>query len=179
MDLQNNKGTIDIIKDADGKSLVIINDIRFKGRRGIKWKEVENYLKEYVGNCYEILETSEEVYIGGDFPGEFAHSEDTKKLRGMNAKAKANVTQAIGELIQIASNERYSEDYSKKHGKQAEKGWYRYDARFALPVYGKSGTLERYNIFSVRLLVRHAQDGFLYLYDMLRIKKEASKPPRT
>lgn len=35
MDLKNHKGTINIIKDEDGKNLVIVNDIRFKGRRGI------------------------------------------------------------------------------------------------------------------------------------------------
>lgn len=45
MDLQNNKGTIDIIKDADGKSLVIINDIRFKGDVGLKTKNVNTFLK--------------------------------------------------------------------------------------------------------------------------------------
>ena len=54
--------------------------------------------------------------------------------------------------------------------------WYRYDTRFAVPVYGNSGELERYNIYAVRMLVRHAQDGKLYLYDMLRIKKETSNP---
>ncbi len=59
MDVQN--GKIDIVKDEAGKSLVIINDIRFKGRRGIEWKEVESYLKEYIGKYYEILETSEKV----------------------------------------------------------------------------------------------------------------------
>ncbi len=41
MDLKNKKGNINIIKDADGKWLVIVNDIRFKGRRGIDWYEVE------------------------------------------------------------------------------------------------------------------------------------------
>lgn len=40
--------------ETNGKSLVIVNDIRFKGRQGIDWKEVERYLKEYIGKCYEI-----------------------------------------------------------------------------------------------------------------------------
>lgn len=177
MDLQNNKGTIDIIKDADGKSLVIINDIRFKGRRGIKWKEVETYLKEYVGSCYEILETSEKVYIGNDFPDEFCHSKDTKALKGTNAKAKANAVQALGELIQNATNKVYTQDFNEKHGKKARLGWYRYDARFALPVYGVNDVLERYNIFTVRLLVRHAKNGQLFLYDILRTTKKGTSKP--
>jgi len=176
MNLEKRKGKIDIIKDADGKSLVIINDIRFKGRRGINWKDVEEYLKEYVGKCYEILETSEKIYIGNDFPGEYAFSKDAKVLKGLNAKAKANATQAIGELIQTASNKKITDDYNKKHRNKAKYGWYRYDTRFALPVYDENNVLLRYNIFSVRLLVRHAKDGRLYLYDILRTKKETSKP---
>lgn len=64
MKLDNKNGNIEIIKDADGRSLVIVNDIRFRGRQRIDWKDVELYLKEYIGNCYEILETSEKVYVG-------------------------------------------------------------------------------------------------------------------
>lgn len=176
MILENNNGNIDIIKDAEGKSLVLVNDIRFKGRQNIKWKEVELYLKEYIGKCYEIIETAEEIYIGGDFPNEFSHSKDTKSLKGANAKAKANVTQAIGELIQIASNKAFAEDFDRKHKNKAKYGWYRYDSRFALPVYTKDGSLERYNVFAVRLLIRHDMDGKMYLYDVLRTKKETGKP---
>lgn len=178
MDLENKNGNIEIIRDADGKNLVLVNDIRFKGRQKINWKEVERYLKEYIEKCYEIVETSEKVYIGSDFPSEFAHSKDTKSLKGANAKAKANATQAIGEIIKIASKKAYAEDYNKKHKNKAKYGWYRYDSRFALPVYTEMGDLVRYNIFSVRLLVRHDKDGKMYLYDILRTKKETGKPPR-
>ena len=72
-------------------SIVLINDVRFKSRRSINWELVESYLKEYIGNCYEILETSEKVYIGSDFPDEFCHSSDKIKLKGANEKAKANI----------------------------------------------------------------------------------------
>ena len=54
------------------------------------WKDVEAYLKQYVGECYDVLETADEIYIGNDFPSEVKGSEDTIKLRGTNAKAKAN-----------------------------------------------------------------------------------------
>lgn len=46
---------VDIIKDADGKSIVVINDLRFKGRRSVNWNVVEECLKEYIGQCAEIL----------------------------------------------------------------------------------------------------------------------------
>ena len=133
MDLKNKKGNINIIKDADGKWLVIVNDIRFKGRRGIDWYEVEAY-------------------------------------------SKANIAQAVGDLIKIATNKRISPDYDNKHKSKARNGWYRYDVRFALPVYGVRDELERYNIFTARLVVRHDRDGKLYLYDILRTKKETSRP---
>ena len=38
------------------------------------------------------------------------------------------------------------------------------------------GIVIRYNIFSARMLVRHDADGKMYLYDILRTKKEASNP---
>lgn len=63
----------------------------------------QRYLKEYIGEYFEISETSEKIYIGSDFPDEFSHSNDTKGLKDANMKAKANITPAIGELIQIAS----------------------------------------------------------------------------
>lgn len=78
---------VDIIKDTDGRSIVIINDLRFKGRRNVNWNTVEECLKEYIGQNAEIIETSDVVYIGADFPDEFAHSKDTKELRGANMYA--------------------------------------------------------------------------------------------
>ena len=72
---------VDIIKDADGKNVVVINDLRFKGRRSVDWNVVEDCLKEYIGECAEITETLDVVYIGADFPDEFAHPKDTKELR--------------------------------------------------------------------------------------------------
>lgn len=82
----------------------------------------------------------------------------------------------MSEIIQIATNKLHTPNYEKKHEEDAKLGWYRYDSKFALPVLGKNGSVERYNVFSVRMLVRHAKDGNKYLYDFLRIKKETSKP---
>lgn len=60
--IENRK--INIILDADGNRLVLINDIVFKGKRNINWDEVKTYLEQYVGDYYEIEESSEKVYIG-------------------------------------------------------------------------------------------------------------------
>ena len=60
----------------------------------------------------------------------------------------------------------------EKHNKDAKFGWYRYESRFALPVFDESGEVERYNVFQVILVVRHAEDGKLYLYDIMNIKKK-------
>ena len=86
--------SVSIITDLDGSKIALINDIRFKSRKGIDWNEVEQYLKEYIGEYFEISETSEKIYIGSDFPDEFSHSNDTKGLKGANMKAKANITPA-------------------------------------------------------------------------------------
>lgn len=167
---------VSIVMDLDGSGIVLINDVRFKSRRRIDWNEVERYLKEYVGEQFEIALTSEKIYIGTDFPDEFSHSNDTKGLKGANMKAKANMVPAIGELIQIAMDKEEYPDYNEKHGSKAKFGWYRYNTRFGLPVYDESGNLERYNIFITRMLVRCDEDGKLYLYDLVRTKKETSKP---
>lgn len=168
---------VDIIVDAEGRKIVFIHDIRFKGKKREEWDEVEKYLIEYVGKYYEIEESAEVVYIDSDFPDEFASSQSRLALKGAVAKAKANVSQGIPELIQIATNSSYSENTKQKHKKDAKFGWYRYDVRFAIPVYDdKSGELIYYNVFSSRMLVRHAEDGKKYLYDFLAIKKETSSP---
>ena len=47
---------VNIITDADGKKLVLINDIRFKAKVRDDWTAVEEYLKAYIGDFYEIEE---------------------------------------------------------------------------------------------------------------------------
>lgn len=166
---------IDIIRDAEGNQIVLINDILFKGKRTITWSDVREYLKHYVGDIYSIVETGEAIYIGTDLPEEFTGSVYTKKLKGAVAKAKANAAQGIPELIEIATGGEYEDNRKDKHSRDGGKGWYRYDIRFALPVYDESGEIERYNVFKGRLLIRHASSGKKYLYDITEIKKETSK----
>lgn len=166
---------INIITDADGKKIVLINDIVFKGKRHIDWEEVKLYIKGYVGDYYQIEENADIVYIGNKLPEEYTQSESRKALKGANAKAKANAATVIPELIQIATSPNYQENNKEKHKKDAKNGWYRYDVRFALPVY-EDNFLVSYNVFGARLLINHAENGKKYLYDILAIKKETSKP---
>lgn len=167
---------VNIIEDLDGKKLVVIHDIRFKGKRSIDWDDVKEYLKMYVGETYEIAATEDVVYIGNEFPDEYTGSKYTYSLRGANAKAKANASQGIPELLEIAVGKHFRENKGDKHRQNAAHGWYRYDARFALPVFMENGKLERYNVFHASMLIRHANDGKLYLYDIMDIKKETSNP---
>ena len=165
---------VSIVEDLDGNKIAFIHDIRFKGKRAVEWADVESYLKRYVGEMYIIEDTKDLVYIGSDLPDEYTHSNYTSILKGGNAKAKANVVQGLPEIIKIAGGKEYEENRKKKHSKDAKYGWYSFVTRFALPVYGENGEIERYNVFRAIMLVRHAEDNKLYLYDIIKIKKETS-----
>lgn len=95
----------------NNEKIVLVRNLLFKGRRNIAWHEVEKYLRSFVGKSYLISEYGNMIFIGADFPDEFAGSDYTKKLKGTLAKAKG-----------------------------------------------------------------HSHDGKRYLYDIVNIKKETSKP---
>ena len=164
-----------MIKGDNQYGIVVINDIVFKGKRNVDWEAVRRYLQRYVGTCYQVKENKDIVYVGNEFPEEFTESESRKALKGTNAKAKANAATVIPELIQNAINPVHEENKKEKHNKDAKNGWYRYNIKFAVPVY-ENGEILRYNIFNARLLVNHVENGKKYLYDILAIKKEMSKP---
>jgi hypothetical protein len=174
MEKESNSRNVSVIKDALGHNVVMINDIIFRGKRGIKWGDVEEYLRQYVGEFYTIAETNEVVYIGTDLPDEYTHSEYTNILKGANEKAKANAAQGLPELINTATNMVHTDNSKTKHKQDAKYGWYKYESRFALPVFAENGEVERYNVFHVAMILRHANDGKKYLYDIMNIKKETS-----
>ena len=167
---------IHVIKDTNGNEIVIINDLIFKGKRNIDWDSVKQYLRNHIGEIYTIAATGEYIYIGKDFPDEYTGSLYTFKLKGTAAKAKANAAQGIPEIVEISLPKSWRENKKEKHLKDAANGWYRYDARFALPVYDDEGDVERYNVFHVSLIIRHASDDKKYLYDIIDIKKETGNP---
>ena len=197
---------VNVIKDIYGNNIVVINDIRFKGKRsvilasilicqmicfyfnnsvnllanhfahGYKWDDVKKYLEKFIGEFYEIADTKDIVYIGSDLPDEYTGSKYTYSLKGTAAKAKANAAQGIPEMLEIAVSRQFKQNQEKKHQWNAKNGWYKYESRFALPVFAENGEVERYNVFHASMLIRHANDGRLYLYDVLEIKKETGNP---
>ena len=61
--------------------------------------QVEKYLERFVGELMEIAETGDVIYLGKDFPDEYAGSKYTRKMKGGRAKAKANAAQGIREMV--------------------------------------------------------------------------------
>lgn len=165
---------VNVVEDLDGNKIVFIHDIVFKGKRSVELSDVEAYLKRFVGEEHIVEDTGDLVYIGPDLPDEYTHSNYTMLLRGANAKAKANAAQGIPEMLLSANEREFEENRKDKHSKNAKYGWYSYVTRFALPVYEENGNIERYNVFRAIMLVRHAEDDKLYLYDIIKIKKETS-----
>ena len=132
---QSQQRNVSVVQDIDGNSIVVINDIRFKGKRSIDWKEVRAYLKEYVGDFYKVASTGDVIYIGSDLPSEYSGSVYTKRLNGAVAKAKANATQGIPEMIEISTGRYFRENNKGKHNWNARNGWYRYDTYRLLAAY--------------------------------------------
>lgn len=160
-----------IREDENHNRIVQINEIIFKGKQHIDWDAVRTYALRYIDAIYVISSDGASIHLDKKFADEFAGSIDTKRLRGASAKAKANALQATPELLQISCSPRYIQNYEAKHAHDAKLGWYRYDSRFSLPVY-ENDQIIRYNVFKITMLIRHAEDGRKYLYDMVNIKKE-------
>lgn len=167
---------LQIINDLTGNKVVVLPAIIFKNKQKIDWNAVEKYLQKYVGEIVTIAESKDIVYIGAAFPNEYKGSQYTKQLKGANAKAKANATQGIIEMLEIATERRFRENRKKRHTDNAKNGWYYYTTRFAMPVYENEMQTEKYNIYAACLLVNHSENGRMYLYDLVDIKREASTP---
>ena len=153
--------------------------MKFSNKQNINWNDVEDYLGKYVGELIEIAETRDIIYIGNKFPDEYGGSSYTRKTKGARAKAKANAAQGIREMVEIATDKVYRENHKEKHSEDAHNGWYYYVTRFAIPLYNNEKKTGEYNVYSACLVVNHAANGKMYLYDVVGIKKEASNPLKT
>ena len=161
-----------IIINNKGQRVVEIDDIIFSSKRKIDWNGVEQFLKRYIGQAYNIDETDDLFSIDSDFPDEYANSNYSVKAHGTVGKAKANASQVIPELINIASNIVFKENTKKKHEKNAKYGWYRCTVRFTLPTCDDKGKIIGRNAFYGRMIIRFADDGKKSLYNIIDIKKE-------
>ena len=173
-----NNNVLVVIGD-NGEKIVVIPKIIFKGKRNISWDEVEKYLIRYIGKIIMISETEDLILIDKIFVDEYTGSDYTNKLVGALPKVKANMSQGIAQMIEIATEKRWKEDFDGKHKKKAGKGWFRYNTKFALPVMNDEGEIIEYNVFRAVIIVRYSADGKLYLYDIQNIKKETRYPPWT
>ena len=102
--------TLEATLDENGNQVVILPDIIFSGKQNIDWNEVEKYLERFVGEWAEIAEVGDIIYLGKDFPDEYAGSKYTRKMKGGRAKAKANAAQGIREMVGIATDKRFREN---------------------------------------------------------------------
>ena len=99
-------------------------------------------------------------------------------IRAKKQQRNVSVIQDIGGNNIVVINDirfkgkHFRENKESKHWRNAMYGWYRYDSRFAIPVYRDDEEVERYNIFHASLIVRYSEDGKLYLYDVIDIKKK-------
>ena len=89
------------------------------GKRSVDWKDVREYLKGYVGEFYTIASTEDVVYIGSDLPKEYSGSKYTNNIKGTNAKAKANASTGLPEMIEIAVGKHFRENQEDKHKRDA------------------------------------------------------------
>lgn len=154
---------------------VQLENIIFTGRQKIQWDEVEKYLRIFLGKAYVVREYGDVLHINALFADEYSKSQYTRRLRGSLAKVKANIVQILPQLIENATNRRWIENKSIKHTNNANKGWYRYDTYFSVPVQAENESNIRKNFYMATLVVRINDQG-LFLYDVINIKKEASKP---
>ena len=151
---------------------VEISRIIFPCKRKVNWDAVEQYLKRYIGHQYVIEETNDIIYIGSDFPDEYTHSKYSAKIFGTLAKAKANASQVIPELIKSAGNALYQPNLEKKHNVDALNGWYRFIVHFSMPISDDKGNIIGKNKLCGRMVVRCDTNRKMYLYDIKDIKKE-------
>lgn len=168
---ETSEGKYSIEQDSTGKDVVVVQEDIFKGREGEKRKKVvTEYLKNHIGDMFTMIENGKNVYLGKDLPKEYSYSRTTKNLGRDRRFVKQKATPGIGEMVEIATNERWeSPVHKEKHENDAKYGFYKYDTRFA--VRDRSG---EYEIYDAELVVRHNEDGKLYLYDVQGIKKDTA-----
>ena len=165
-----------VARTTDGRNCVFADsDILHKGKINgrTEVQAVADAIMSIVVNDYTVLSTGNVTYIGKDLPGEYLHSKSAARLVKANKsiiKAKNLASGHLGELIEIAVNPKWQQNQKEKHGINAQRGWLRYDVRFAVPVLDKERKMTGAKIYDATLLVRMDADGKDYLYDMIGIK---------
>lgn len=163
------------VREVDGQQIAWIENSSLSNKDLRDHKKIAEYIGRHIGEVYTIIESGRRVYIGEDLPSEYTQSEYTKRLLKNNPatlKAKNRASDALGDMIEIASGRRW-EKTKHTHNKDAKFGMYRYNSRFAFAVNGGNGT-PNVHAYDVELLIRNASDGKKYLYDIVNIKKNTA-----
>lgn len=129
-------------------------------------KEVKILLKELIGKFFVIKESGQKVYIGKDFPGEFVYSKYTLTLSYRDKIVKFKVIDNFDNLIENASDKKWTKNYKNKHRDDGKYGFYKYKIVFSLVYEGVE------KIYDGVLLIRNDANGKKYLYDILDIKEK-------
>lgn len=124
--------------------------------------------KKYIGKYACIVESGQRIYLGNDFPKEFAYSKYSQYLSKELKLAKGMTISGIIELIESATNRKYCNKKKSKHAKDAKYGFYKYDIFFSFVRNTKE------YIYQGMILIRNDKNGKKYLYDILNIKKIGS-----
>lgn len=172
---ENGDGAKFSVREVGGQQIAWIENSGLSSKDLRDHKKIAEYIGRHIGEVYTIIESGQRVYIGEDLPSEYTQSEYTKRLLKNNPatlKAKNRASDALGDMIEIASGRRW-EKTKHTHNKDAKFGMYRYNSRFAFAVNGGNGT-PNVHAYDVELLIRNASDGKKYLYDIVNIKKNTA-----
>ncbi len=160
---------------SNNEPVVWIDDDVLKGSTKPTHQAVADYLAQHIGEVYTIIESGQNVYLGEDLPSEYTQSEYTKQLLKIPRilKAKNKALPNLGEMIEIATNRRWSKDKGSGN-KDAKYGVYKYSTRFAFPTRNNKGNIVGANAYDATLVIINSSDGKKYLYDVVTIKKNTS-----
>lgn len=165
------------IRNVNGNAVVWVEENILKEKNGLPVHQfIANYISEHIGEVYTIIESGDKVYIGKDLPNEYTQSEYTKAVLKNNPniiKAKNKAVANLGEMIEIATNKQL-EGTEHDDAKDAKLGMYRYTTRFGFSKRNIRGEYAGSNVYEAELLIRHSSDGKMYLYDIVRIKKDTT-----
>lgn len=136
---------------------------------------IYNYLFEHINDKEIAQATSDVIYLGKDLPHEYISSEYTNDLKRGNKK-KLKIKNRAASILLDAIYATYDKKgpQAAKHNtnKDAKYGVYKYKTRLAFPVKNASGDITGYNAYTAQLVVNHASNGRLELYDVLDINRD-------
>ena len=145
-------------------SHVQINDNIFEEDTNYK-KAIKTELKKNVGKCFKLIESGQNIFIDKKTINEYTFSKYTKGLNIEKNYIKGNIVTGLNDLINYATDKKFSNIKKQKHINDAAYGFYKYKVYFTMKIKDKE------ELFSAILLIRNAINGKKYLYDILNIKQ--------